>query len=159
MSASGRPIVVYVDADACPVKDEVYRIAARYGLEVQVVANTPIGVPREPWIIRTVVSGKLDAADDWIAERAAAGDIVITSDIPLAARGVKNGATVLSPTGKLFDQASIGMALATRNLMEGLRSAGEMTRGPKSFQPKDRSAFLSALDLAITRLKRAGYGA
>ncbi|QCK86143.1 YaiI/YqxD family protein [Phreatobacter aquaticus] len=159
LPAAPKPILIYVDADACPVKDEVYRVAGRYGLEVHVVANSPIAVPREPWIHRVVVPGGLDVADDWIAERAIAGDVVITSDIPLADRSVKAGATVLAPNGRLFDQAAIGMALATRNLMDGLRSAGEMTRGPKPFQPKDRSAFLSALDLAITRLKRAGYGA
>jgi hypothetical protein len=155
---ASKPIVIYVDADACPVKDEVYRVAGRYGLEVHVVANSPIAVPREPWIHRVVVPGGLDVADDWIAERAIGGDVVITADIPLADRSVKAGATVLAPNGRLFDQTAIGMALATRNLMDGLRSAGEMTRGPKPFQPKDRSAFLSALDLAITRLKRAGYG-
>lgn len=157
-AAAPKRITVFVDADACPVKDEVYRVAGRYGLEVHVVANSPIAVPREPWIHRVVVSDGPDVADDWIAERATRGDVVITADIPLAARGVKAGAVVLAPTGKLFDETSIGMSLATRNLMDGLRSAGEMTRGPKPFSPRDRSAFLSALDLAITRLKRAGFG-
>jgi uncharacterized protein len=153
-----KPIVIYVDADACPVKDEVYRVAGRYGLEVHVVANSPIGVPREPWIHRVVVSDGPDVADDWIAERATRGDVIVTADIPLAARGVKAGAVVLAPNGKLHDETSIGMSLATRDLLDQLRSAGETTRGPKPFSPRDRSAFLSALDLAVTRLKRAGFG-
>jgi hypothetical protein len=152
------PIVVYVDADACPVKDEVYRVAQRYGLTVKVVANSPIAVPREPWIERVVVSEGPDVADDWIAERAGPGSLVITADIPLAARSVKAGATTLGPTGKLFDAGTIGMALATRNLMDDIRSAGGATRGPPPFSPRDRSAFLSAMDLAVNRLKRAGFG-
>ena len=157
MSAPAKPIAVFVDADACPVKDEVYRVAQRCGLTVHVVANMPLAVPRESWIHRVVVSEGPDVADDWIAERASAGDIVVTADIPLAARAVKAGAVVLAPDGRLFDEASIGLALATRNLMDGLRSAGETTRGPKPFGPRDRSAFLSALDLAVNRLKRAGF--
>jgi len=152
------PIVVYVDADACPVKDEIYRVAQRYGLTVKVVANSPIAVPREPWIERVVVSEGPDVADDWIAERAGPGSLVITADIPLAARAVKAGATTLAPNGKLFDSGAIGMALATRNLMDDIRSAGGATRGPPAFSPRDRSAFLSAMDLAVNRLKRAGYG-
>ena len=152
------PIVVYVDADACPVKDEVYRVAQRYGLTVKVVANAPIAVPREPWIERVVVSEGPDVADDWIAQRAGPGSLVITADIPLAARTVKAGATTLGPTGKLFDAGTIGMALATRNLMDDIRSAGGATRGPPPFSPRDRSAFLSAMDLAVNRLKRAGFG-
>ncbi len=152
------PIVVYVDADACPVKDEIYRVAQRYGFTVKVVANSPIAVPREPWIERVVVSEGPDVADDWIAERAGPGSLVITADIPLAARAVKAGATTLAPNGKLFDSGAIGMALATRNLMDDIRSAGGVTRGPPAFSPRDRSAFLSAMDLAVNRLKRAGYG-
>ncbi|WP_296575606.1 YaiI/YqxD family protein [Phreatobacter sp.] len=155
---AGGPIVVYVDADACPVKDEVYRVAQRYGLAVKVVANSPIAVPREPWIERVVVSEGPDVADDWIAERAGAGAIVVTADIPLAARTVKAGAATLAPNGRIFDAGSIGMALATRNLMDDIRSAGGQTRGPPAFAARDRSAFLSAMDLTVNRLKRAGYG-
>jgi uncharacterized protein YaiI (UPF0178 family) len=152
-------ITLYIDADACPVKEEVYKVAARYGLKTFVVANAFINVPRDPLIERVVVPAGPDVADDWIAERAGAGCVIITADIPLASRGVKAGAEVISPKGKLFTEASIGMALATRNLMEDLRSAGETTRGPSPFSPKDRSAFLSALDLAVNRLKRAGFSA
>lgn len=157
--AAPRPITVYVDADACPVKAEIYRVAERHRLPVIVVANQPIAVPREDWITRIHVGGGPDVADDWIAERAGKGDVVVTADVPLADRCVKAGASVISPTGRAFTEASIGMALATRNLLDDLRSAGEVTGGPKPFSPRDRSAFLSALDLAIVRLKRAGFGA
>jgi len=157
--APARPITIYVDADACPVKAEIYRVAERHGLPVTVVANQPIAVPREDWITRVHVGGGPDVADDWIAERAGKGDVVVTADVPLADRCVKAGASVISPTGRAFTEASIGMALATRNLLDDLRSAGEVTGGPKPFSPRDRSAFLSALDLAIVRLKRAGFGA
>jgi uncharacterized protein len=153
-----RPISIYVDADACPVKAEVYRVAARHGLKVYVVANSSMMVPQDPLIERVVVSSGFDAADDWIAERVGRGDIVITADIPLASRCVKAGADVIGPTGKPFSEASIGMALATRNLMEELRAMGEVSGGPKAFSKADRSSFLSALDLAIVRLKRAGFG-
>ena len=148
--------MIYVDADACPVKAEVYRVAERHGVPVTVVANSPIAVPRDAWLTRVVVGSGLDVADDWIAERAAAGDVVVTADVPLAARCVKAGATVLAPTGKPFSDASIGMALATRNLMDELRSAGAVTGGPKPFGPRDRSAFLQALDTALVRIRRGG---
>ncbi len=151
------PILIYVDADACPVKQEVYRVAERHGLKVYVVSNSPIAVPREPMIERVVVAAGMDAADNWIAERAAKGSIVITQDIPLAARAVKAGAVAIAPNGKPFTEDTIGMALATRNLMDSLRSAGEITGGPKPFSPKDRSAFLQSLDREIVRLKRAGF--
>ena len=154
-----KPITIYIDADACPVKDETYKVAGRYGLKVYVVANAYINVPRVEMIERVVVAEGPDAADDWIAERAGPGDIVITADVPLASRCVKAGAVALSPSGKAFDETSIGMALATRNLMDDLRSAGEITGGPKPFSPRDRSSFLSALDLAVVRLKRDGFGA
>lgn len=147
---------IYVDADACPVKDEVYRVAARYGLKVFVVANSPILTPRAPGIERVVVGAGPDVADDWIVERAGPGAIVVTADIPLASRCVKAGAEVLAPTGKRFDENSVGMALATRNLMDHLRSTGQATSGPKAFGPRDRSNFLGALDNAVHRLKRAG---
>ncbi len=151
------PIAIYIDADACPVKDETYKVAERHGLRVHVVANAWIAVPRAAFIERVAVPAGPDEADNWIAERAARGDIVVTADIPLAARCVKTGASVLAPNGRVFDEASIGMALATRNLMEDLRSAGEQTRGPRPFAARDRSAFLSALETAVQRLKRAGF--
>ena len=152
------PITLYVDADACPVKDEVYRVAERHGLKVHVVANSPVQVPREPWIERVVVGGGFDAADDWIAERAGPGSVVITADVPLAHRCVAAGAAVIAPTGKAFTESSIGLALATRDLMADLRLAGAVTGGPRPFSARDRSAFLQALDLAVVRCKRAGYG-
>ena len=157
-----KPIAIYIDADACPVKQEVYRVAERHvlkgaALKVFVVSN-PIAVPRDEMIERVVVGGGMDEADNWIAERAGRGDIVITADIPLASRCVKNGATVLAPNGKPFSEESIGMTLATRNLMDSLRSAGAVTGGPKPFAPRDRSNFLSALDQALVRLKRDGFG-
>ncbi len=151
---SSSAICLYVDADACPVKDEVYRVAARYGLKVFVVANGYMALPREAFIERVVVENRPDAADDWIAERAGTRDVVITSDVPLAARCVERGAYVLTPTGHVFTPDNMGMALATRNLMDELRSSGETTRGPKAFAKKDRSNFLSSLDLAINRLNR-----
>jgi uncharacterized protein YaiI (UPF0178 family) len=152
------PIEIFVDADACPVKDEVYRVAGRYGLKVQVVANSFMRIPRDPLIAQVVVGADPDAADDWIAARAGASSIVVTSDIPLASRCVKAGAEVLTSTGRRFTEASIGMALATRNLMDHLRETGEATSGPKAFSPRDRSNFLSALDNAIVRLRKAGFG-
>lgn len=147
-------IRIFVDADACPVKNEIYRVAERYGLKVFIVANSFMNVPRSDMIERVIVSEGPDVADGWIAERATANDIVITADIPLAGRCVRNGATVISPTGKPFDDNSIGMALATRDLMTDLRSAGAVTRGPPPLSRQDISRFLSALDLAVTRLKR-----
>jgi uncharacterized protein len=151
------PIRIFVDADACPVKAEIYRVAERHGVKVIVVSNSLIAIPRAPWIEREIVADTPDAADDWIAERAARGDIVITADVPLAARAVKAGAEAIAPTGRAFTEASIGMTLASRNLMDDLRSSGMITGGPKPFTARDRSAFLSALDLAIVRLKRAGF--
>ena len=150
-----QPITIFIDADACPVKNETYRVAERYGLHVYVVANSFLNVPREPWIERVVVSDGFDAADDWIAERAGPHAIVITADVPLASRCVKAGASALSPTGKAFTDSSVGMALATRNLMQELREAGAVTGGPPPFSAKDRSAFLGALDRAVMRLRRA----
>jgi uncharacterized protein len=150
------PIRIYVDADACPVKDEIYRVAERHDLKVYVVANSPILVPRDhPLIERITVPSGPDIADDWIAERSDPTAIVVTADIPLASRCVKAGAKVIAPTGKPFDEASIGMALAMRNLMTDLRSAGDIGGGgPRPFAPKDRSAFLSELDRTIRRLQR-----
>ena len=157
MTAPGNSITLYIDADACPVKQEVYRVAERHGVKVVVVSNSPIAVPRDPLVERIVVASGMDAADDYIAERAAQGAIVITQDVPLAARAVKAGAVAIAPNGKPFTQDSVGMALATRNLMDQLRSAGEITGGPKPFSPKDRSAFLGSLDREIVRLKRDGF--
>jgi hypothetical protein len=145
---------IYVDADACPVKDEIYRVAIRLAVPVSVVAGNFIRVPQDPLIERIAAGPGMDAADDWIAERAGPGDVVVTADIPLASRCVKAGAEVLAPNGKPFSEASIGMTLAVRNLMTDLRSSGEITGGPKSFSPRDRSTFLSALDQTIRRIQR-----
>jgi uncharacterized protein YaiI (UPF0178 family) len=157
-STPSESIAIYVDADACPVKNEIYRVAERHGIKVVIVSNSPIAVPRDPLIERVVVAAGMDEADNWIAERVGRGDIVITADIPLASRCVKAGAAAIAPNGRPFTEESIGMTLATRNLMDSLRSAGEITSGPKSFSPRDRSSFLSALDQAVVRLKRAGFG-
>ena len=160
MTAPDTPIAIYVDADACPVKQEVYRVAARHRVKVLVVSNRPIALPRDaPLIERVVVSSGMDKADDFIAARCREGVIVITADVPLAARAVKAGAVAIAPNGTPFDDNAIGMALATRNLMDQLRSAGAITGGPKPFAPQDRSAFLGSLDRAIVRLKRRGFRA
>jgi uncharacterized protein len=145
---------IYVDADACPVKDEIYRVAIRLGVPVSIVAGKFIRVPQDPLIERIAAGDGMDAADNWIAERAGPGDIVITSDIPLASRCVKAGAEVIAPNGKPFTEQSIGMALAVRNLMTDLRSSGEITGGPKPPGPRDRSNFLSSLDQTIRRIQR-----
>ena len=147
-------IEILVDADACPVKNEIYRVAARHGLRTLVVSNSFIAVTRDPLIERVIVPAGMNVADDWIAERAHARSIVVTADIPLASRCMKAGASVIAPDGRAFTEDSIGMALATRNLLDELRSAGAATRGPKPFTPRDRSQFLSALDRAIVRLLR-----
>jgi uncharacterized protein YaiI (UPF0178 family) len=157
------PILLFVDADACPVKQEVYRVAERFvqrgtPLKVIVVSNSPIAVPRDDFVERVVVGAGMDEADNYIAERAGPGSVVITADVPLAARAVKAGAETIGPNGKPFTEDAIGMTLATRNLMSDLRSAGAITSGPKPFAAGDRSRFLSALDAALMRLTRAGYG-
>ena len=158
-----RPITLYVDADACPVKQEIYRVAERFvrrgtALKVVVVSNSTIAVPRDDFVERVVVGAGMDEADDYIASRAARGDVVVTADVPLAARAVKAGAEAIAPNGKAFSEDVIGMALATRNLMSDLRSAGAITSGPRPFAAGDRSRFLSALDAALMRLTRAGFG-
>ncbi len=145
---------IFIDADACPVKDEAYKVARRYGLKVFVVSNSFIMVPREPLIEQVVVDAGPDIADDWIAEQSLPGDIVVTADIPLAERALKAGALVIGPTGRPFTQDSIGSALASRAVGEHLRSIGAVTRGPAPFGPADRSRFLSALDEAVHRAKR-----
>ena len=147
--------VILVDADACPVKDEIYKVAWRHEVAVKVVSNSRLRVPEHPLIERVVVSDGFDAADDWIAEAADARSIVITSDILLADRALKAGATVLAPTGKPFTPASIGPAIATRAIMADLRAGmGDGMGGPPPFSKADRSAFLQALDTALVKLKR-----
>jgi uncharacterized protein YaiI (UPF0178 family) len=145
---------IYVDADACPVRAEVFRVAQRYGIKVYVVANAFLAVPSDPLIERVLVTDGFDAVDDWIAARAGAGDVVVTADIPLAGRCLAAGAAVLGPTGRPFTEGSIGMALATRAIMADLRASGEISGGPKPMIARDRSRFLSALDDTIVRLRR-----
>ena len=141
---------IYVDADACPVKDEIIRVAERHQILVQLVSNSGMfGFHGHPLVTQTVVSDGADVADDWIAERIGAGDIVITQDIPLADRCIKQDARALRPNGKVLDKASIGMALATRDLMTDLRSAGEVTGGPRGFSKQDRSNFLQRLETEV----------
>jgi uncharacterized protein YaiI (UPF0178 family) len=149
-------VQIYVDADACPVKNEIYRVAERYQLRVFVVSNSWLGVPRDPRIELVVVSDSFDAADNWIAERAGPNDIVVTADIPLADRSLKAGAAVISNTGVPFTPSSIGMAMASRELMSNLRAMGEVTGGPRPMSPRDRSRFLSTLDETVQRLRRGG---
>jgi len=148
-------IEIYVDADACPVKAEVYRVAERYGVKVFVVSGQLVAIPQSALIERAIVGDKFDAADDWIAERAHPKSIVVTADIPLAQRALAAGAIVIGNTGKPFTKDSIGMAMASRELMSQLRAMGEITGGPKPMAGKDKSRFLSALDEAVNRLKRA----
>lgn len=148
--------VILVDADACPVKDEIYKVAERRGARVYVVSNSFMQIPRAPFVERVIVPAGPDVADDWIAERAGPGDIAITSDVPLASRCVKRGARVIAHDGRPFTQASIGNDLATRNLMTTLRETGQMTGGGRPFTKQDRSRFLGALDTAIQAIKRAG---
>ncbi len=145
---------VYIDADACPVKDETYKVAARYGLTTTVVSNSFIQIPTSKLIGRMIVDAGPDVADDWIAERCQPGDIVVTNDIPLAERVLKAGGAAIAPNGRLFTPDSIGAALAGRAIGEHMRSIGEVTGGPKPFGPGDRSRFLQALDEAVNREKR-----
>ena len=145
---------ILIDADACPVKDETYKVASRYKVPVVVVSNSPIRVPRDPLISRKVVSDAFDAADDWIVENATADSVVITADILLADRCLKLGATVISPTGNPFTSSSIGNAIAMRSIMSDLRAGGDNVGGPAPFSKADRSRFLSALDQALSRLQR-----
>lgn len=147
---------ILIDADACPVKDETYRVAARYGIPVKVVANQWLRVPDAGDVELVLVekSRALDVADDWIAERAGAGDIVITADVPLASRCVKAGALALSPRGREFTPESVGDALATRDLLADLREGGEFTGGPPPFSKRDRSEFLQRLDALVHVVRR-----
>jgi uncharacterized protein YaiI (UPF0178 family) len=149
---TGRRILV--DADACPVKDEIYKVAWRLDVPVWVVSNSHLRVPAHPLIERVVVSDGFDAADDWIAERADPRSVVVTADILLADRCLKAGASVLSPTGKPFTTSSIGAAIATRAIMADLRAGGDQIGGPAAFQKADRSRFLQVLDAALLRIGR-----
>ena len=145
---------LYIDADACPVKEEIYKVAFRRAVAVTVVSNSPIRVPAHPLINRVVVDGGFDAADDWIAERADRLAVCITADILLADRCLKAGATVIAPNGKPFTVNSIGSAIAVRAIMADLRAGGDALGGPAPFSKSDRSRFLSALDEALVRLQR-----
>ncbi len=145
---------IFVDADACPVKDEVYRVAKRYGLRVVLVSNTWLRAPNEEWLEVVVVGGELDAADAWIVEHVTRGDIVVSADIPLAALCLEKGTGVLGPRGRPFTEDSIGGALATRELMSQLREMGEVSGGPPPFEKRDRSQFLQALDRMIHAVRK-----
>ena len=145
---------IFVDADACPVKQEVYRVAGRYGLKVTLVANSRMRIPGEKWISLEVVTGGFDAADDWIVEHVQPLDIVVTADILLAGRCLKEGTEVIGPSGKPFTEDNIGSAVASRELLSELRATGEMTGGPLSLQKRDRSRFLQQLDNTIQAIRR-----
>ena len=147
-------LIIYIDADACPVKDEIYRVAKRYALRVNVVTNTPLRIPANP-LVTLIERPGFGEVDDWIAEQAGPGDIIVTADIPLAARGLAKGAIVLDAKGNAFTEADIGSALAMRELMNDLRQSGEVRGGPAPMTQKDRSRFLSKLDEAINAARRA----
>jgi uncharacterized protein YaiI (UPF0178 family) len=146
--------VIYVDADACPVKDEALRVAVRHGFAIAYVSNSWMRLPEGPQVQRIVVPDGPDAADDWIAERIGKGDVAVTADIPLAARCLKAGAQAIGPTGKPFTDASIGMALAMRELSQHLRETGESRGFNASFTRQDRSRFLEAMEIAVQKAKR-----
>lgn len=146
---------ILVDADAVPVKQEIFRVALRYGMKVIMVANSPVNLPPEEWLETVVVSGRFDAADDWIAEHAQKDDIVVTADIPLAARCLKKAARVLDYRGRIFTENSIGNLLATRDLMAHLRTIGVNTAGPKVFGKQDRSRFLQSLDTVVQSIRNS----
>ncbi|MBP7865539.1 MAG: YaiI/YqxD family protein [Acidobacteria bacterium] len=145
---------IFVDADACAVKEEIYRVAKRHGLTVTLVANAPMRHPAEPWVRLVVVEGRFDAADDWITDHAQPDDLVISGDIPLAARCLEKGARVIGPTGKAFTRTGISEALAAREILGQMRDMGLMTKGPAPFGKKDRSRFLQALEETIRRVRR-----
>ena len=145
---------IFVDADACPVKKEVYRVAGRCKLDVTLVANAWMRIPNERWIALEVVADGFDAADDWIVEHVQSHDIVVTADIPLARRCLQKGARVIGPTGKPFTENNIGQAVATRGLLSELRDAGEITGGPPPLTKRDRSRFLQQLDTVIQSIRR-----
>jgi uncharacterized protein YaiI (UPF0178 family) len=154
MNGSAAPLRILVDADACPVKDEIYRVAMRQRAPVTVVSNSGMRIPRDPLIDQVVVDGGFDAADNWIAEASNGRCIVVTSDILLAERCLKADATVIAPTGKPFTRASIGSAIAVRAIMNDLRAGGDQIGGPAPFSKADRSKFLQVLDTELTRLAR-----
>ncbi len=145
---------IFIDADACPVKEEIYRVAGRHKIMTYVVSNSWLRIPQSPLIEQVVVDDGFDAADDWIVENVAAKDVVITSDIPLADRSLKKSATVMGPTGKPFTQSSIGMSMAMRDLNTHLRDIGEISGYNASFSKKDRSNFLNTLENVLQKLKR-----
>ena len=145
---------IFVDADACPVKQEVYRVAKRCGLEVTLVSNSWMRIPEEPWLTLEVVDDAFDAADDWIVDHVETDDIVVTADVPLASRCLKKGAQVIGATGRPFTENNIGQAVATRDLLAELRGAGEITGGPPPITKRDRSLFLQKLDEAIQAVRR-----
>ncbi|CAJ0859350.1 hypothetical protein AMST5_01200 [freshwater sediment metagenome] len=147
-------IKIYIDADACPVKEETYKVAIRYGLHTVVVSNSFMQIPSSPLISRIIVTAGPDVADDWIAQHIVAGDVVVTSDIPLAARVLAKEAHAIAPYGRAFTEDSIGLALAQRSIMEHIRSTGETTGGPPPFSSANRSRFLQALDQTIARERR-----
>ena len=147
-------LTIFVDADACPVKDEVYKVARRYAMKVAVVANAPLRVPADE-LIELVVKPGFGEVDDWIAEQAGPGDIVITADIPLAARALAKESRVLDSKGHPFTESDIGAALGMRDLMDELRKSGVVTGGPAAMTPRDRSRFLSKLDETINAVRRA----
>jgi uncharacterized protein YaiI (UPF0178 family) len=147
-------LTLYVDADACPVKDEIYKVARRYAMKVAVVANAPMRVPADE-LIELVVKPGFGGADDWIAEQAGPGDVVVTADIPLAARCLAKEARVLDSKGRPFTENDIGEALGMRDLMDDLRKSGAVTGGPSPMTPKDRSRFLSKLDEVVNAVRRA----
>jgi len=146
---------IFVDADACPVKDEVVRVAARHGLKTHMVSDGGIRPSRDPMVSLVIVPSGPDAADDWIADHIGEEDIVVTSDIPLAARCIECGAKAIRPNGEPFTENSIGMALATRDLMSSLRETGTITGGPRPFSDKNRSQFLNALEVMVHTAVRA----
>ncbi len=145
---------IFVDADACPVKQEVYRVASRYNIDVTLVTNSWMRIPNELWIALEVVEDGFDAADDWIVTHVEPHDIVVTADIPLASRCLKKGARVIGPTGKPFTENNIGHVVATRDLLSALRGAGEITGGPPPLKKRDRSRFLQQLDEVIQAIRR-----
>ncbi len=147
---------IFIDADACPVKQEVYRVARRHGLDVTVVANSWMRVPNEQRVVLKVVKEDFDAADDWIVDHIGRDDIVISGDIPLASRCLEKGAHVLGPSGKPFTEENIGQILATRNLLAELRDAGDVSGGPAPFNKRDRSCFLDQLDRIIRAIPDKG---
>lgn len=145
---------IFVDADACPVKEEIYRVAKRYGYAVTLVSNAMMRIPQADWLKLIVVDGRLDAADNWIAERVSQNDIVITADIPLAAQCLKKGAVAVDMRGGAFTEDRIGEALASREILGHLRDRGEIAGGPAPFDKRDRSRFLQRLDQTIQAIRR-----